>query len=91
MSWCCWRILFFDRETTSDDLKFLTGKNGMRALLPFKFAEQVSRPMTAAPRPSLRIGPNSNAAGARFSAIRLLEQLVGAGNAEVLTTSSSYR
>lgn len=86
-----WRILFFDHETTSDDLKFVTGRGGVRAFLPFKFAEHVSRPMTAAPRPSLRIGPNSNVAGARFSATRLLEQLVGEGNADVFTTSSSYR
>lgn len=86
-----WRILFFDRETTCDDLRFITGKNGVRAFLPFKFAEHVSRPMTDRPRPSLRIGPNSNADGAKFPVVRLMEQLVGAGNADVFTTSSSYR
>ncbi|OLT36025.1 hypothetical protein BJF84_12565 [Rhodococcus sp. CUA-806] len=86
-----WRILFFDRETTSRDLRFITGKNGIRAFLPFNFADHVSRPMVGKPRPSLRIGPNRDSDGARFSAVRLMEQLVGPGNADVFATRSSYR
>jgi hypothetical protein len=86
-----WRILIFDRQTVSDDLKYAHTDTGIKAFLPFDFLAGHKRDWPTTPRPSLRIGPNRDPEGAVFASTRLFEKLVGAGNADVWKTGSSYR
>lgn len=88
-----WRLLAFDHDHLPDDLRYSSGIDGVRVFLPFDFMSGLGRsfPDAESPRPSVRIGPNAHPDNAKFATTSLFEGLVGAGNADVFKTSSSYR
>ncbi|QTI66882.1 DUF2971 domain-containing protein [Gordonia polyisoprenivorans] len=86
-----WRLLAFDHYHEADDLRYTSGTDGVRVFLPFDFMNGHAKHFPDEPRPSVRIGPNAHPESAKFAMRSLFERLVGPGNADVFTTSSSYR
>lgn len=86
-----WRAVAFNHDHSRGELQYAPGVDGVRVFLPFDYANGTSRLFPKAPRPSIRIGPNAHPESVKFATRSLFEELVGEGNADVYTTSSSYR
>ncbi|WP_287164576.1 DUF2971 domain-containing protein [Rhodococcus sp. (in: high G+C Gram-positive bacteria)] len=87
-----WRLLKFDIEPELADLEFAPGRDGVRTFLPFQILEAGTHTdFPTKPRPSLRTGPATLPGTMTYATERLLERWVGAGNADVFHTHSSFR
>ncbi|WP_054248626.1 DUF2971 domain-containing protein [Rhodococcus opacus] len=87
-----WRLLRFDVDPDLADLKFASGRDGVRTFLPFTILDEGPHPQFAErPRPSVRTGPTALPGTATYASRRLLERWVGAGNTDVFHTGSSFR
>lgn len=86
-----WRVVAFDHDHSADELQYAAGIDGVRVFLPFDYLNGNARSFPSKPRPSIRIGPNAHPESVKFATRSLFERLVGNGNADVYTTSSSYR
>lgn len=86
-----WRLLKTDYHPAASDLRYASGREGIRAFIEFRFLPDIHPGFPSRPRPSLRIGPNVIPGNAEYASTRFLEQLNGDGNADVWSTNSSFR
>ncbi|MFX1787075.1 DUF2971 domain-containing protein [Prescottella equi] len=87
-----WRLVkFCEDEPTLQELRFAPGTDGVRVFYPFQILEPTHPEFPTHPRPTVRIGPTRVPGTAEYATGRLLEKWVGAGNADVFKTSSSFR
>lgn len=86
-----WRLLKSDFNPTLDQLRYASGREGIRAFVEFKFLDETHPGFPDKPRPNLGIGPNVIPDNSLYASTRFLEQLVGEGNADVSSTGSSFR
>lgn len=86
-----WRLVKFDVEPDTHELKFSGSPTGIRTYLPFQILDETQSCFPSQPRPALRIGPTPLPGTTVYAAERLLERWVGSGNADVYETHSSFR
>jgi len=86
-----WRLIRVAEDEDLKNLKFRGGRDGVRSFLPVRLLPENRGQFTTEPRPRVRLGPSAAPGTAHFSTARLLEGWLGAGNAVVVQTSSSYR